>query len=293
MLSSYKKGIDYLAVIAIVLLIISSLTDDLSINFTKSYDTLNQYGQNIRMYGYGIYSNDSYFKAPILIGSDICILFVLVPMFIITLYRDIKEQSYRTKLSLISVYATSLYYATSVSFGVTYNRLHLVYIALFSCTLFGMFFALEKIKFKEHIFIPTKGINVFLILSGIALIVAWMPDIIPTLFTGRPITLIEVYTTEITYVIDMGIVGPLCILCLILLKRKNSLGIVILAALLKLCMIIGIMMIPQTIVQLMSGYELALLVIITKSGSFVLLGLFAYIFNKRLYKSIVLAGSTK
>ena len=286
MLTSYEKRIDYLAVIAIVLLIISSLAGVLSIDFTKGYDAINQYGQTIKMYGYGIYSNDSYFKAPILIGTDICILFILVPLFIITLLKDIKEQSYKSKLRLVSVYATSLYYATSISFGATYNRFHLIYIALFSCTLFGMFFTIMKIKTEGYIFTPTKGVYIFLILSGIALIIAWLPDIIPTLITGKPLSLIEVYTTEITYVIDMGIVGPLCILCLILLKKKNSLGTIILAAMLMLCIIIGIMMIPQTIVQLMSGYELPLPVLLTKSGSFVLLGLFAFKFNNRLYKEI-------
>lgn len=50
--------------------------------------------------------------------------------------------------------------------------------------------------------------------------------------------------------------------------------------------IIDIMMIPQTIVQLKSGIELPLPVIITRSESFVLLGLFAFKFNNRLYKGI-------
>lgn len=46
------------------------------------------------------------------------------------------------------------------------------------------------------------------------------------------------------------------------------------------------MMIQQTIVQLMSGIELPLPVFITKSASFVLLGLVAFKFNKNLYKII-------
>ena len=35
---------------------------------------------------------------------------------------------------------------------------------------------------------------------------AWLPDIIPTLIKDSPLALIEVYTTEPTYVLDMGII---------------------------------------------------------------------------------------
>lgn len=138
-------------------------------------------------------------------------------------------------------------------------------------------------KTEELNYEVTKGIGVFLILAGIALISAWMPDIIPTIISGTSLPLIEVYTTEITYVLDMGIIGPLCLVCLYLLKKKDKLGIVILASLLKACIIVGIMMIPQTICQILSGYEVILPVLIIKSGSFVLLGGFALYFNRKLY----------
>ncbi len=281
-----KKRINYVALITIALLIIVSVAGVLSLNFTKSYEITNQYGEIVTMYGYGIYANDTYFKAPISIGTDFCILLVLVPLFIWTLIKDYKEQTNKTRIKLMTVYAVSLYYSTSISFGNSYNQFHLLYIALFSCSLFGLFALVRKINLDRTEYKPSKGITVFLVMSGIALIIAWMPDIIPSVITGKPLALLEIYTTEITYVLDIGIIGPLCLITLYLLKKKDKLGTLILAAILKLCIIVGIMMIPQTVCQLLSGFEMPLPVLLGKSGSFVLLGAFAIFFNNKLNKSI-------
>jgi hypothetical protein len=51
-------------------------------------------------------------------------------------------------------------------------------------------------------------------------------------------------------------------------------------------MVVGIMMIPQTICQIASGAELPLPALITKSFSFVLLGGFAFYFNHKIYREL-------
>lgn len=285
-MENVKTKRDIISIIVVGLLIIISMAGILSMDFSKSYEITNQYGSVVKIYGAGIYAHDSFMKAPIGIGTDFTILFVLVPMFLWTYLQNRKKASNITRLKLMTVYAVAFYYAASISFGVAYNQFHLLYIALFSCTLFGMFSILRSITITELKFKATRGINIFLVMSGVALIIAWMPDIIPTIITGSSLPLIEVYTTEITYVLDMGIIGPLCFISLYLLKKNDKLGIVILAALFKTCIIVGIMMIPQTICQILSGYDVALPILITKSGSFILLGGFALYFNNRLYKEL-------
>lgn len=89
----------------------------LSIDFSHAYSFLNQYGQSVSIYGYGIYSFDSYFKAPILSGTDFCILFVLVPMFAYTYIQYRKSNGPLTEIKMISVYSVALYYAASMAFG--------------------------------------------------------------------------------------------------------------------------------------------------------------------------------
>lgn len=66
-----------------------------------------------------------------------------------------------------------------------------------------------------------KGMKAFLILSRFALTAAWLPDIVTSLVNGTSLDFIEVYTTEITYVLDMGILSPLMFLTLYLLNREN------------------------------------------------------------------------
>jgi hypothetical protein len=276
------EKIDVLSIITILILATVSIAGVLSVDFSKSYEVVNQYGDVVKIYGNGIYAHDSYFKAPISIGTDFTIFLVVVPLFIWSFVQNRKNHTSITELNLLSIYSVVLYYAASLSFGVTYNSFHLLYIALFSCTLFGVFSLVRKIDTQKLGIEATKGISIFLVLAGVALIVAWMPDIIPTIFTGESLSLIEVYTTEITYVLDIGIIGPLCLVCLYLLKKKDGLGTVLLAILLKCSIVVGIMMISQTICQIVSGYEAALPVLITKSGSFVLLGGFALYFNHKL-----------
>jgi hypothetical protein len=276
---------DYVAVITILLMCITTIPGILSLDFSHAYDFINQYGQKVSIFGYGIYAYDTYFKAPISIGTDICILFVLVPVYIYTYLKYRKGNDRISELKLISVYAISFYYAASIAFGVTYNQLFLVYILIFTCTLFGMFAHINHIQWDKAVRV-TLGMKVFLILCGAALLVAWLPDIISALISRSTLSLIGVYTTEITYVLDMGILSPLCFCGLYLLIKRNPLGTMILAIMLKASIIVGVMMIPQTICQIASGVDIALPVLITKSLSFVLLGGYAFHLNHKLYKEL-------
>lgn len=244
------------------------------------------------MYGDGIYAHDSYFRAPIFRGSDFTILFVAVPLLILALILDIKKTSLKSRLFLTAVISIFTYYSTSIAFGVTYNSLHLLYIAFFSLSFFALIIAMTGIDYKEversmtNASLPYQGIYAFLILTAVALFVAWLPDIISALLANRPLAMIEVYTTEITYVLDMGIISPMALICLCLLKNKNGMGYVMLFMLLTVCLIIGIMLPMQTLFQLSAGIHLPLPALITKDVSFVVLAILALYFNIRFIKSM-------
>ncbi|WP_258879990.1 hypothetical protein [Clostridium estertheticum] len=81
--------------------------------------------------------------------------------------------------------------------------------------------SIDKTQVTESmgIALSFKGINILLALIGIALIVAWLPDIINSLVIGRYLGLIEVYTTQITYVLDIGVIAPTTWICLFQLKK--------------------------------------------------------------------------
>ena len=277
-----------LSTAAIVLLIMRTLCGMLSWDTSKTYETVNQYGETIKMWGSGIYARDSYLKATIFIGSDMCMLFVGIPLTALSVIYDVKKKDKLSFLLLVSVLAWLLYYAASLCFGVTYNMLFLAYTALFVCTFFAFIIGIYRIS-GEHFDVPDilsgKPYTVFLVLSGISTFIAWLPDIVSSFGSGR-LQLIEVYTTEITYILDMGIISPTAFICLYLLKKRNSFGVVLLSVLLIGIIVVGILVIFQTAVQLVSGVDLPISAIITKSAIFTLLGIYAAILARKLYKTI-------
>ena len=283
--------IDLAGVLSILLLVGITISGLLSFSTDHGYVITNQYGNEVRLFGSGVYAHDSYFKAPIFIGSDATMLILVVPMMILALINEIRNRTIKSRLTLSAVTAVVLYYAASMAFGATYNSCLLLYISLFSCSLFSLIAlisGLDTLALQDatHWELPSKGIRIFLIFSGISLFIAWLPDIIPTILAKTTLPLIEVYTTEITYVLDMGILSPLMFICLMLLKKKDGLGIVILSIILTLCAVIGVMLPIQTAFQMAAGIDVPIPMLITKVGIFILLAVFAAYFNLKLLKSI-------
>lgn len=184
-------------VVIILLSAIVTICGLCSFNTEFSYSTINQYGQSITMWGAGIYAHDSFFKTPIFIGSDFTILFLIIPL---ALFILIKMQL-KTKLELyiqnLAIMSLLLYYSASIAFGVTYNNLYLLYIILFGACFYCVCFLIAKLYAKQisqdnlcEYNIP-RGINTFLVLSGIALFVAWLPDILTSLFNRTSLTLLK------------------------------------------------------------------------------------------------------
>jgi len=282
---------EILIIVIILLLIIIATVGFISFHTDSSYFVKNQYGDDVRIFGAGIYSHDSYFRAPIFIGSDATMLFLTVPLLVFALVVEIKNRTEKAKLFLNALLGMVLYYSASIAFGVTYNSLLLAYIALFATSLFALIISMKQIDIDalrrlHGKPLPMKGISVFLVVTGLALFLAWMPDIIASLISSEPLALIEVYTTEVTYILDMGIISPLMFICLYLLKKEDEFGRILLSMLLMICLIMGVMLPVQTVYQMLAGIELPIQAIVSKVGIFVLLAAFAAYFNIRLYKSI-------
>jgi hypothetical protein len=288
---SNTKSLHRITFLIIVLGILTSAIGLLYTTGGEAYNFVNQYGDIVKIYGDGLYAHDSYFMALISRGTDFTILFIAIPILILALILDVKKKKLINRLFLMSVISIFTYYSASIAFGVTYNIMHLVYIALFSASLFGLIIAIGGLD-KKHVAesmgdaLPFKGIYIFLALSGIALIVAWLPDIISSLVAGRSLALIAVYTTSVTYVLDMGIIAPVAFICLSQLKKRSGLGYILLAMLLTVCSIIGIMLPIQTAFQVTAGIEIPLAALITKLASFVVLAFFSLYYNIQLFKNI-------
>lgn len=283
-----------LHLVTLLIIVLSIITSSIGLLYTtggKAYAFVNQYGDTVKIYGDGLYAHDSYFMAPIFRGTDFTILFIAIPILISALILDIKRKGLKNRIFLMSVISLFTYNSASVAFGVTYNILDLIYIALFSSSFFGLIIAINTLN-KEQVEnsigdkLPIKGIYIFLLLTGISLIVAWLPDIIKSLVLGRSLELIEIYTTQITYVLDMGIITPTALICLLELKKRSCIGYILLPLLLTVCTVIGIMIPIQTVFQIRVGISLPIGAIVTKIAIFIVLALFALYFNIKFYRNM-------
>ena len=250
----------------------------------------NSYGQGMVAYGYGIYAHDDAFKAPIFRGTDLTMLVLVIPTTIMVLVNDMKKTSNSRRLFLTSLMGVFLYYAISMSFGVIANAMLLVYIALVSASFFALILGIPSVgdgTWKDTVTatMDRKGTRIFLVLPSIALVVAWLPDIVAALISRGPLATLGVYTTEITYVLDMAIIAPACLICLNGLSNRKHYVVMVLSLLFTLCVTIGIMVPIQSVFQYLDGIVFPLPVMLTKVLSFCVLAFFAAFFEVRLLKA--------
>lgn len=286
-----NQKVEIISVLNVVIILLSAavtICGICSFHTDFSYNTVNQYGEIIKMWGAGVYAHDSFFKAPIFIGTDFTILIVILPLTIWTFLKMLLNPILEFYIQNLSAVSILLYYSASIAFGVTYNQLHLLYIVLFGacfycvCFLFGKLNDAQMNPQKVCEYKTPKGVKTFLVVSGIALFVAWLPDIVVSLFSGKSLNLIEVYTTEITYVLDMGIISPLIFLTLHFTNQGSFKGYVLLRMILRVCIGIGIMLPIQTAFQMMAGISIPMPALVTKVFIFIILAIFAAFFEYQL-----------
>ncbi|HET9587294.1 MAG TPA: hypothetical protein VFO91_00775 [Anaerolineales bacterium] len=246
-------------------------------------------GTTVEIYGQGLYRYDSAFKAPILRGTDAVTLFICVPVLLIAvlLYR---RGSLRGGLLLTSILAYFLYNSASLAFGAAYNNLLLVYIVSFSASLFGFILAFDSIDLQalaRHTSarFPRRGIAIFLFLAGLSLIV-WLLDIVSALAAGTVPPNLGPYTTEATYVIDLGIIFPTAFLAGVLVWRRASLGTLLACILMTLNASIGLVVASQSIMQALEGIVLTPSEFAAYVAPFVTLSLIATWLVILLFRSI-------
>lgn len=281
------KIINVLLALEVLILLIISVNGVLSFNVSNSFYITNIYGQSIELFGSGVYYFDSYFKAPIFIGTDFTILVLVVPLLITCLVWYNSKPNNKSRLSLISLLGVIFYYSLSISTGVTYNYLFLLYMFSVMFSWLGIYILIRELNFVSlSLKSSKKSYQFFLIISGIALFSIWLMDIVPTIIMNKPLMLIETYTTEVTYVYDMAFISPMMFLSYYLIKKNDNVGVILLSCMLVLCTIIGVMLPIQTIFQLLANIIIPIPVLVIKVGVFVLLAFFSGILTFNLFREI-------
>jgi hypothetical protein len=223
-----------------------------------SFSFMTVRGETVQIWGQGQYKYDPPIGALGFTAADLVTLVLAIPLLVLSilLYR---RDSLRGGLLLTGVLSYFLYNYTSMGFGAAYNNLFLVYIIIFSASLFGLILALTSFDLQalpSHfgVGLPRKGIGIFLIVSGIILSLVWLVlSIIPALLKNNAPPEAYYYTTFTTGIIDIGMVTPALMLAGILIRRDAPLGYLLASTMLIFTSILGPNLTAGGIIQVAKG----------------------------------------
>lgn len=246
----------------------------------------NIYGQQIVLYGDGVFANDSIMKVGATKGTELVIILVGVVLLLTVIVWKDKKFALFLQAGLLSLI---LYSSTCLLFGVTFNRLFLLYLVRFATTLFAFIFVmadlLKRRSFKGLYDKNLKGTALFLILGGCSTLI-WLTFIIPTVISNTPMEIIDIYTSEPTFVIDLAIILPTTWYCGFSLLAKKHFAYQLTPVLLTALTGVGVCVIAQTFVQTALGIVLNPGQLFGLVISFVILGAVALGLNSRLLRRL-------
>lgn len=236
-------------------------------------------GQTVEIFGRGIYQNDTVFFAAGFKGADAIVLFVGLPLLAIA-FRLYRGGSLKGGFLLAGALTYFLYIGASLTFSAAFNRLFLVYTALFSASFFTLIAALSAIDVQALAGyvsprLPHRGLALFLFVAGLGTFLLWLSELAgPILEGGAPANL-EAYTTMFTHGLDSATITPAAVLAGICLLRRKPLGYLLAPPILILCILNGMNVLAATASQTQAGITFPPGVYVGMVGSWVVMGVFA------------------
>lgn len=236
-------------------------------------------GQTVLLYGQGLYRHDTLFSAGAFKGSDLLVLGVVLPLLLVSLLSS-RRGSLRGALLLAGALSYLLYNGASMAFGAAFNPLFLVYVALFSTSLFAFIAALsgiDRAALARQIDprLPHRAAAAVLLIVGPGTAALWLAEMVGALLAGEVPAGLGSYTTLFTHGLDIAVIAPASVLAGVLLLRHHPLGYVLGVPILVLCTLIGPMVILQTVMQLRVGVAFSTVQFVVMIGGFVAMGLLA------------------
>jgi hypothetical protein len=242
-----------------------------------SFSTLR--GQMAQIYGQGLYRYDTVFFGAGFKGQDAVALFLGVPLLIISIILY-QRGSVVGHLVLTGSLGYLLYVYSSMALGAAYNRLFLLYIVIFSASLFTFVQVFTSANLKLEAFqmpegLPRSGLAIFMFVAGLVTLVVWGAPLVSALTKDVAPERMDSYTTMVTYALDLAIIVPATFLCAAYIWKRDPLGYVIASPLLTLIVLLAPQIILSTISQKAAGIPFTTGEMIGPVTGFVALGLIA------------------
>ena len=230
----------------------------------------------------GLYRETAW-SLPQVRGQDLVTLLAL-PALAFALV-GVRRGSARAAMAWIGLLGYVFYTYTGASFAYYFNEFFLIYVALFSLSIFALIAALTGIDVDEihrrfDADAPRRPVAVYLAFVGTLLTVLWLGQIVPFLASGTlPELIVRAEApTNFVYVLDLGLVVPLAWLTAVWLWRKRAWGDVLAGCLLIKAATMGLALLSMTWFAAMTGQEidpgLAAVWAVIAGGSLALIGWF-------------------
>ncbi len=193
----------------------------------QPYLLTNFRGEQVTINARGLYHWDTVSSAAQMQANDLVTLLLGLPLLAIS-FRQTLRGSLRGRLLLTGTLGFILYTYITMCFGAAYNKLFLVYVAIFSASLFAfilsmMSFDLKTLPERFSAGLPRGWIAGLLFFAAAFLLLAWLGRVAAT-FAPNAVPVLENVTSMFIQAMDLGVVAPLCILSGILLLRRRAWG---------------------------------------------------------------------
>ncbi len=185
-------------------------------------------GEQVMINGHGLYYYDTVSTVAQMQGNDIIALVMGLPLLIISTWMAF-HGLLRGRLLLTGTMGFFLYTYMSMSMLTAYNALFLVYVALFTMSLYAFILCMLSFNLDElpHHFsekLPRGWIAGVLFAVGGFLFLAWIGRVVPELLHPETPSALENTTTRVIQAMDLTLIVPLAVLSGILLLRRSAWG---------------------------------------------------------------------
>jgi len=230
----------------------------------------------------GLYSKETVSMGAQAMGQDLVTFLVAIPLLLVSLHL-VNRKSLKGQMIWMGSIFYFLYTYASLSFLATYNQLFLVYVAIFSLSLYTFLYALLSLDVKaiRNRIIPGKTTTVagiFIILMAVMLAFMWLSMILGSLLSGSAPAVLETYTTLVIQALDLGVLVPAAIITGVLLLKDRAWGYVLMSLLIVKISLLGTAILSMIYFMAQNGVEIvlgqAIFFVVATLGGIIIAGLF-------------------
>jgi hypothetical protein len=219
------------------------------------FDTLR--GETVTIRGHGLYRFDTVNSSSQELGQDLVTLVVGIPLLVAGILLS-QRGSLRGQLLLAGSLGYFLYTYAAMSFLTAFNELFLVYVILFSLSLFGLILAIshlnpDEIKRRASDRFPRRSIITFFIIVALFLTFAWLSLVVPAMINGTPPPGLESAITMVIQALDLAVIVPTSLITAILLMKRQPWGYALSSVVLLKILTMGAALMAMIISQVMAG----------------------------------------